>query len=478
MRKTLHVAMREFSSTVLTKGFILGVLLVPVIMAIVGGAMALTSKLKGPTLVGEVAVIDRTGAVADGVTKEFGEEGAKRERDRMAAAAGESAEQAAELMGMEKDQVKQIKGMSQATAASAAPPPELSVVVLDKTTNAEPIKDALKTVDISEKDESGAPRRQRVAVAIIGPDALTPGEDGKYAGFELYTAQRIDFQIQERIGRLIGRAIVDARLAADQRIGAAGMTAEQVREIVREPKPTIQTMTAKGERKSNELASIFVPLGFMMLLLMAAMVGGQYLLTTVVEEKSSRVMEVLLSAVSPLELMIGKIVGQMFVGMLILVLYSGLSIGFLVYLGQGHLLQPLNMVYIVIFFFIAFFIMASLFAAVGSAVNELREAQTLQMPISLLLILPYAFWLPVSRAPNSTLSVVLSFVPVINPFIMVIRLGGSEPIPAWQPPLGVLVGLVTVAFCAWAAAKIFRIGVLMYGKPPNFKTLVQWVRMA
>ena len=72
----------------------------------------------------------------------------------------------------------------------------------------------------------------------------------------------------------------------------------------------------------------------------------------------------------------------------------------------------------------------------------------------------------------------LSFVPGVNPFVMVLRLGGTEPIPTWQIPASIVVGLFTVVFCAWAAAKVFRIGVLMYGKPPNFKTLVRWVRMA
>ncbi len=475
MRKTLHVAKREFASTVLTKGFIFGILLTPIILMVVVGAMALTSKLKGPTLVGEVAIIDRTGTVAPGVVESFSEEGLKREQERIQRAKGEFAEKTAEILGVDEKQAKTAASMS--TPASG-PTTELTVAVLDSGADPEPIKDALKAVDITEKDDAGNARRQRVAVAIISPEALKPNAEGDYGGFELYTAQRIDFQIQERIAKRIGHAIVDARLASDPRIGATGMTTEQVRQLIREPRGAMQTMTAHGERKSNELATMFIPLGFMMLLFIAVMTGGQYLVTTVVEEKSSRVMEVLLSAVSPMELMVGKIVGQMLVGLLILVLYSGLSIAALIYFAQTHLLQPMNIVYIIIFFFIAFFVVASMLAAVGSAVTELREAQTLMTPIMVSLMLPYLLWLPVSRAPNSLFSTVLSFIPVINPFVMVIRLGGSEPIPAWQPPVSVLIGVVTVVICAWAAAKVFRIGVLMYGKPPNLKTLIQWVRMA
>jgi ABC-2 type transport system permease protein len=463
----------------MTKGFIFGILLTPLILLIVVGAMALTSKLKGPTLVGEIAIIDRTGAVAPGVVNAFSEEGLTRERERIARETGQAMVETAEKLGVDAQQAKEVQGMSQmGMAAAGVNPPDLTVAVLDQAADPEPIKESLKNVDITVKDEAGAPKRQRIAVAIISPAALKSDEKGDYGGFELYTAQRIDFQIQERIAKRIGRAIVDTRLAADQRIGAAGMTTEQVRQLIREPRGAMQTMTPQGERKSSEIATMLIPLGFMMLLFIAVMTGGQYLVTTVVEEKSSRVMEVLLSAVSPMELMVGKILGQMLVGLLILVLYSGLSITGLIYFSQSHLLQPMNIVYIIIFFFIAFFVVASLLAAVGSAVTELREAQTLMTPIMVSLMLPYLLWLPVSRAPNSLFSTVLSFVPIINPFVMVIRLGGSEPIPAWQPPVGVLIGIITVVVCAWAAAKVFRIGVLMYGKPPNLKTLIQWVRMA
>jgi ABC-2 type transport system permease protein len=87
-------------------------------------------------------------------------------------------------------------------------------------------------------------------------------------------------------------------------------------------------------------------------------------------------------------------------------------------------------------------------------------------------------WMPILRNPNSTFAQVCSFVPLINPFVMVLRVSGSETIPFWQIPASILVGMLTVVVLAWASAKIFRIGVLMYGKPPNLATLIRWVRMA
>jgi len=189
-------------------------------------------------------------------------------------------------------------------------------------------------------------------------------------------------------------------------------------------------------------------------------------------------MEVLLSAVSPLELMVGKILGQMCVGLVILVVYSGMGIASLFAFALQHQLDPMMLVYLVVFFLIAFTTIASMMAAVGSAVNELREAQSLMTPLMLLIMLPWLLWMPISRAPNSMFATILSFVPGVNPFVMMLRLSGSEPPPAWQPPVAILVGLVTVVVCAWGASKVFRVGVLMYGKPPNFRTLLRWIRMA
>jgi ABC-2 type transport system permease protein len=187
---------------------------------------------------------------------------------------------------------------------------------------------------------------------------------------------------------------------------------------------------------------------------------------------------VLLSAVSPLQLMVGKVLGQMAVGLLILTMYSSLGIVGLVMAAMQNLLDPMMLVYFVLFFFIAFFTLASMMAAVGSAVNDMREAQALMQPIMVIVMLPWLLWMPISRAPNSTLAQVLSFVPGMNPFVMVIRITGRDPVPTWQVLGSLAVGAATVVVVAWAAAKIFRIGVLMYGKPPNFKTLIHWIRMA
>lgn len=115
-------------------------------------------------------------------------------------------------------------------------------------------------------------------------------------------------------------------------------------------------------------------------------------------------------------------------------------------------------------------------AAVGSAVNELREAQSLMMPITMATMLPWLFWYPITRDPNSLFSTVLSFVPPMNMFAMLLRLTSTTPPPLWQVWLSIACGLAAACAALWFASRVFKIGLLMHGRAPNFATLVRWAR--
>ena len=202
------------------------------------------------------------------------------------------------------------------------------------------------------------------------------------------------------------------------------------------------------------------------------------MLTTTVEEKSNRVIEVLLSAVSPMQLMGGKLVGHMGVAFLAMSLYLGLGLVVLASFSLFGLLDLTLILYLVIFFLIAFFTLGSLMMAVGSAVNDMREAQAMQAPLIIVVMLPWLLWMPILRDPNGTLAVVVSFVPPVNSFGMLLRLASSSPPPAWQVWLSIAFGIAGVFGAVWITAKVFRIGILMFGKAPDFRTLVRWLRAA
>jgi ABC-2 type transport system permease protein len=141
-------------------------------------------------------------------------------------------------------------------------------------------------------------------------------------------------------------------------------------------------------------------------------------------------------------------------------------------------LSPQLIVFLFVFYLITYLVFGALMLAVGAAVNQMADAQSLMGPIMLLLILPYVLAPIIGQAPNSPFSVAMSFIPPVNTFAMLARLASDAPPPMWQPLLTIVVGFAAAATCVWFAARIFRIGLLMHGKPPNFATMIRWARMS
>jgi ABC-2 type transport system permease protein len=347
--------------------------------------------------------------------------------------------------------------------------PRLQVVPMGVGTNLEIEKDALKVP----LPAPGAGATPRLAVIVVHPDAVTPapGTD-RFGTYDLFVRDKLDDRLLDDLHSGMREAIVGARLSG------LGVDPARIKSLTTVPRPDSRTVTAEGERKTNRELNMLLPAAFMILLLVSVLTSGQYLLTTTVEEKSNRVVEVLLSAVSAMELMTGKILGQMAVGFLILALYAGLGLVALVSFATLGLLEPMMIVFLLIFYVLAYFTFASMMAAVGAAVNEMREAQSLMMPIMLTLMLPWIMWLPLSREPNSMLAVTLSFLPPFSNFVMLLRMASVSPPPAWQPWVAVALSALGVYGSVWFAAKVFRVGLLMFGKPPTFGTLVKWARMS
>lgn len=483
MRKILSVAWREFSTTVFTKGFIIGIVMTPVMLAIVAGAVTLMKQQKGPQIVGTVAVIDRSGLLEQGIRANFSEQAAQKEDDDAAARTRELASEVAKKTNLDPKNLEQSLPVSPTDAMSERP--LLTLEFLPPAASEEEAKKPLETAQIKRRASSPdaapdgtAAATPRIALLIIEPATVTGDEKGDYPNFRAFYANNLDYQVTGRIQRRVAQAIVDARLSRDSRLAASGLNASQLKKLMAQPGVVAKNVTVGGETDSRGELKMLVPAAFMILLMMSVFTSGQYLLTSTVEEKSNRVMEVLLSAISPMQLMAGKIIGYMAVGILVLVLYGGLGIAALVALALTDLIDPMQLVYLGVFFTIAYFLIASLMVAIGAAVNDMKEAQAMMAPVMVIVMIPWLTWFLIQRAPNSPLATTLSFIPGPNPFVMMIRLCGSEPVPTWQIPASILVGILSVVLAAWGAGKVFRIGALMYGKPPNFKTLWRWIKMA
>ena len=452
MSKVLQVAWREFIVTVTSKAFILGLLAVPVMSIVMVWA---APKVFGPgdlKAQGAVAVIDPDGRVNDALRTALDPDSVRRRREQVAARALEQLPPEARAL---------VGGQAIAQAG-----PGIELVLDERPADAD--------IEAEKARLHAAPPAERPLALVVLHENVVEPRDGSPAlgGYDLYVPPRLDDRIQGEIRRALTDAIVMARITA------RGYDPETIRALVSVPRVRAIAVSPEREQGASVVFTMLLPMAFVLLLFLGVMTGGQALLTSTVEEKSSRVIEVLLSAVSPMQLMTGKLVGHMAVSFVVLALYIGMGLALLAGVALLGFLDFSLILYLVIFFVITYLVLGSLMMAIGSAVNEIREAQSMMMPIVLLLVVPWLLWMPISRAPDSALSVTLSFLPPINSFAMLLRMASVSPPPAWQVWLSIAIGAASVVAALWFTAKVFRIGLLMHGKPPNLMTLLRWARAA
>jgi len=237
--------------------------------------------------------------------------------------------------------------------------------------------------------------------------------------------------------------------------------------------------------KTQDMVRQWVPIAFVYLLWIAVFTVAQMLLTNTVEEKSNRIIEVLLSSVSPLELMSGKVLGIAATGLTIVLswvitifaalkivpsmLVANLTMNLAVVVGD-----PFFLASFVVYFLLGYLLYAAILVAMGSICNSLKEAQNLMGPVMLLLMIPLLSMVPIGKDPNGTLAQIMSFFPPFTPFVMMNRAAGPPELWEYIATTALLVIAIAVAF--WMAAKVFRVGILMTGKPPKLREIIRWIK--
>ncbi len=456
MSKTFTVARREFTQTVLRKTFLVAILGIPLLIVLaIGLAFLVLVGHREPPLEGTVAVAGPAD-LAEAARLEFDPEHIVREQQRRVAQA------VAAGRGLLAGAVADPK------AASAAARIGFGVGTVQVTVEAVAEPQAIES--LKQRVRPGS----LLAAAVVPESLLAPA--GSDEPFLLYVAEGVDGDHATFIERRLAQAVVRTRAAR------AGLDADMAMAMLRQPESDTRRLQAGGQetREGEGQREIrqMIPMLFMMLLWAAVFSSGQHLMMSTIEEKSTRVMEVLLSAVSPLQLMAGKILGHGAVGLLIVLIYSGLSLAGLVFLRQMHWINLADMAYLFIYFFMAFFMIASIMAAVGSAVTDIREANTLVAPLMFVVMIPLFLWLPISQSPNGGIATAFSFIPPAIPFVMILRVAADEPVPLWQVPATITWGYACMLAMVWLAGRIFRVGVLMYGKPPSPMQIIKWARYA
>jgi len=228
-----------------------------------------------------------------------------------------------------------------------------------------------------------------------------------------------------------------------------------------------------------------------MIIFITVITYGQVLMRTVIEEKNSRIIEVMVSSVSPFQLMAGKIIGLGLANLTQVGIWIAIGLGIYSFKGSldisadiaGVIFNPVFIVFFLCYLIIGYLLFSTLFALVGSIVNTEKEAQNFVVPITMTLILPVIIAMYIIQEPDSAISVILSLIPFFTPTMMILRLNVIGPTSfnlgdpiILEATLGVILSALTTLGVIWVTSKIFRVGILMYGKRPTLPEILKWVR--
>ena len=300
----------------------------------------------------------------------------------------------------------------------------------------------------------------------------------------------VEYHAESVSNILTQRVIRDAISAQVQemRLADAGYDPKLVDELIRSVELKTLRVSAAGSRAEAGESGFILAWSMFFLLYMILLIWGQQVLTGVLEEKASRIVEVIVATARPLDLMMGKLLGIGLAGLTQLAIWLFFIVGItapgmvaaVAKTPEGFTLPTLPWdvaLYYCAYFVFGFFFFATLFASIGAAFNNIQEAQHLTAIPILCVVSPILVISPVINDPDSPLAVVTSLFPPFTPLLMPVRLAVKAP-PFWQIGLSfVLLGLATAAML-WLCARIYRVGILMYGKKPTLKELWRWVRYA
>lgn len=237
-------------------------------------------------------------------------------------------------------------------------------------------------------------------------------------------------------------------------------------------------------KKQSGMTALYMSIALVLFIYFALVFYGVYVLRGVLEEKSNRIVEIIVSAVRPFDLMMGKIVGigavgltQVTIWLLFAIVISAPQLaGFLSLDPESRpSVSGAMLVFFPIFFVLGYFLYATIYAGIGSMFNSEEDAQQMVSVASMLLVVPMIVLGPVMKNPSGTLATVLSMIPFFTPILMYLRIAVQSP-PVWQVALSIVIMLGTTFAMIWVVAKIYRVGILMYGKKPTVPEILRWLK--
>ncbi len=454
MKKFFAVVKHEYRKVVLKWSFLIGTLLLPFLAACFAVVPAIIFSLKGePT---RIVIVDSTGKIEPRLK-------ANLSAAKLEARARRAAEES--LKDLTPSQEEQMKRGTEQFASG------FEFVEFNRAKNLsgsdfEVVRRELADMMIGDEIDAYL----FVPVDINAPDAV----------FEFRSRKAGDFVVNDTFREALNDAV------RSQRLADANISEERLEELGRQVNFDSKGIDERGEERDSGgtfIASFVI--GLMIYITLA--IYGQAIMGAVVEEKETRIAEILFSSATPFQLMMGKLVGVGLAGLTQLSIWvaSAAAIVSVIALqtdltevtGALPTITPLMILYFLIFFLLGFFIYASIFALVGSMVTTVQEGGQFAFPPIMLMLIGFYFSFAVVRDPNSSLSFWVSIAPFFAPITMPVRILSETP-PFWQIALSFLVNAIAIAGLIWLASRVYRVGMLMYGKRATIPEVWKWIRQA
>lgn len=232
--------------------------------------------------------------------------------------------------------------------------------------------------------------------------------------------------------------------------------------------------SVSSQESKDSLTALLLPMGIMLMMFMVIMMSAQPMLESVLEEKSQRIAEVLLGSCNPMQLMAGKLLGTVGGSLTIFALYAIGGYFFAANLDYLDLIPMRVLPWFFAFQILGVLFYSSIFLAIGSSVSQLKEAQSMMMPVWMLLMIPLLTWFVLVQKPDGALAFWLSLFPPTAPTVIMLRMSTGITVPLWEILLSLSLLIAATGFCVYLAGRIFRIGILWQGKAPKFTEMLGW----
>lgn len=432
MRKVLHLARREYIASTRTKGFIIGLLIAPIVMS---GGMIAMKLTEGHVNTGDrrVAVLDRSGRLMASIAADAAR---RNGRDVYDPESGDKVKAAYLFEGVPAEADASVQHLA-----------------------------------LSQRVRDG----ELTAFLDIGVDVLAPEPEGggrityHGKGASLDDLRRwTENVVNPHVRRL---RLIDAGVdssAIDSLLDWIPVEAMGLAEVDGE------SGQIRAARPDHPAETVAVPIAASFLMILMMLMGAIPLLNSVMEEKTQRIAEVLLGSMRPFEFMMGKVLGGLAVSLTASAFYVLIGVVTVVHLGWADRVPFHMLPWFAAFMVLAILMLGGGLAALGAACSDAKDAQNLGLPAVLPIIVPMFLLGPVMKEPNSALATWVSLVPPFSPLLMVMRLGHPEGIPTWQPCVALAAAAVFAVVTIFAGGRIFRIAILTQGKAPRLSDLVKW----